>query len=74
MRLTRRMHIGIIPDYSAMRCSAYAVEGGMKMGFGEGILVALFVMSLVFVLLAAIYGLVKLSSAVIRRYFRTENV
>lgn len=39
------------------------------MDFGEGILVALFVMSLVFVLLAAIYGLVKLSSAVIRRYF-----
>ncbi len=43
------------------------------MGFGEGVLVALFVMSLVFVLLAVIYGLVKLSSAVIRRYFRTEN-
>jgi len=39
------------------------------MVFGEGILVALFVMSLVFVLLASIYALIKLSSAVIQRYF-----
>lgn len=43
------------------------------MGFMEGVLVALFVMSLVFVLLAAIYGLVKLSSVVIQRYFGTQN-
>lgn len=43
------------------------------MGIGEGVKVALFVMALVFVLLASIYGLVKLSSAVIRRYFGTEN-
>ena len=39
------------------------------MGIGEGFKVALFVMSLVFVLLAAIYALIKLASAVIRRYF-----
>jgi len=39
------------------------------MGFGEGVLVSLFVMSLVFVLLAAIYALVKLVSVVIQRYF-----
>jgi hypothetical protein len=45
----------------------------MGMDFIEGVLVALFVMSLVFVLLAAIYGLVKLSSAVIQRYFRAQN-
>ena len=38
------------------------------MGFGEGVKVALFVMALVFVLLAAIYGLIKLASVVIRRY------
>lgn len=43
------------------------------MGFGEGVLVALFVMALVFVLLAVIYGLVVLSSSVIRRYFGTEK-
>jgi Na+-transporting methylmalonyl-CoA/oxaloacetate decarboxylase gamma subunit len=39
------------------------------MGFGEGIKVALFVMTLVFALLAAIYALIKLASAVILRYF-----
>jgi hypothetical protein len=39
------------------------------MEFGEGVLVALFVMALVFVLLMVIYGLVKLASAVIQRYF-----
>jgi len=39
------------------------------MGFLEGIKVALFVMALVFVLLGVIYGLVSLSSGVIRRYF-----
>jgi Na+-transporting methylmalonyl-CoA/oxaloacetate decarboxylase gamma subunit len=39
------------------------------MGVGEGVKVALFVMSLVFALLAAIYALIKLASAVIRRYF-----
>lgn len=39
------------------------------MGFGEGVKVALFVISLVFVLLAMIYALIKLTSAVIRRYF-----
>ena len=44
-------------------------KGGMVMDFTEGVLVALFVMSLVFVLLAAIYALIRLSSAVIQRYF-----
>lgn len=39
------------------------------MGIGEGVLVALFVMSLVFALLTSIYALIKLTSAVIRRYF-----
>lgn len=39
------------------------------MDFAEGIKVALFVMSLVFALLGVIYGLVSLTSAVIRRYF-----
>ncbi len=39
------------------------------MGIGEGVKVALFVMALVFTLLASIYGLIKLASAVIRRYF-----
>ena len=39
------------------------------MDFGEGILVALFVMSLVFVLLGSIYVLVKIVSAIIQRYF-----
>jgi Na+-transporting methylmalonyl-CoA/oxaloacetate decarboxylase gamma subunit len=39
------------------------------MSFGEGVKVALFVMSLVFSLLATIYALIKLATAVIRRYF-----
>lgn len=39
------------------------------MNFGEGVKVALFVMALVFGLLVAIYALIKLTSAVIRRYF-----
>lgn len=39
------------------------------MGAGEGVKVALFVMALVFVLLAAIYALIKLTSAVIGRCF-----
>ncbi|MEA5013111.1 MAG: OadG family protein [Candidatus Limiplasma sp.] len=39
------------------------------MGIGEGIKVALFVMGLVFALLSSIYGLIKLASVVIRRYF-----
>jgi Na+-transporting methylmalonyl-CoA/oxaloacetate decarboxylase gamma subunit len=39
------------------------------MGFGEGVLVALFVMALVFVLLGVIYVLVKMVSAIIQRYF-----
>ena len=39
------------------------------MNFGEGVKVALFVMVLVFALLAVIYGLIKLASAVIRRHF-----
>jgi hypothetical protein len=43
------------------------------MGFGEGIKVALFVISLVFALLASIYGLIRLTSAVIQRYFSKET-
>ncbi len=39
------------------------------MNFGEDILVALFCMSMVFVLLASIYGLMKLTSLVIGRFF-----
>ena len=39
------------------------------MDFGEGIKVALFVMSLVFVLLGAIYALIRLTSVVVQRYF-----
>ena len=39
------------------------------MNFLEGVLVALFVMSLVFALLASLYALIRLSSAVIQRYF-----
>jgi Na+-transporting methylmalonyl-CoA/oxaloacetate decarboxylase gamma subunit len=39
------------------------------MDFGEGILVALFVMALVFVLLGSIYVLVKIVSAILQRYF-----
>jgi len=39
------------------------------MNIGEGVLVALFCMSMVFVLLAAIYGLMKLTSLVIGRFF-----
>lgn len=39
------------------------------MDFLEGVKVALFVMSLVFALLAAIYALIKLASAAIQRYF-----
>jgi len=37
------------------------------MGFGEGIKVALFVMALVFVLLASIYALIRIMSFVIAR-------
>ncbi len=44
------------------------MKGGEGMDFGEGVRVALFVMALVFALLAAIYGLIKLASAVIRRF------
>jgi Na+-transporting methylmalonyl-CoA/oxaloacetate decarboxylase gamma subunit len=46
------------------------------MNFGEGIRVALFCMGMVFALLAAIYALVKLTSAIISRSFsgrRTKN-
>lgn len=39
------------------------------MDFGESIKVALFVMSLVFVLLGSIYGLIRLTSAVVQQYF-----
>ncbi len=39
------------------------------MEFGEGVKVALFVMALVFSLLASIYALIKLASVAIRRYF-----
>lgn len=39
------------------------------MNIGEDILVALFCMSMVFVLLAAIYGLIKLTSVIITKYF-----
>jgi hypothetical protein len=42
------------------------------MEFGEGVLVALFVMALVFVLLAGIYALIKLTSVVIRSLSRGE--
>ena len=43
------------------------------MGFLEGVKVALFVMALVFVLLGVIYGLIKLASAVISRYFASTT-
>jgi len=46
------------------------------MNFGEGIRVALFCMGMVFALLAAIYALVKLTSAIISRSLsgrRTKN-
>ena len=39
------------------------------MEFAESIKVALFVMCLVFALLASIYGLIKLTSLVLGRYF-----
>jgi Na+-transporting methylmalonyl-CoA/oxaloacetate decarboxylase gamma subunit len=39
------------------------------MGIGEGIMDALFCMSMVFALLAVIYGLIRLTSAVIMRFF-----
>jgi len=38
------------------------------MSFGDGVKVALFVMSLVFAMLALVYALIKLASAVIQRY------
>jgi len=38
------------------------------MSFGDGVKVALFVMSLVFAMLASVYALIKLASAVIQRY------
>ena len=43
------------------------------MGFLEGVKVALFVMALVFALLSSIYGLIKLASAVIQRYFTSAT-
>ncbi len=43
------------------------------MDFFEGIKVALFVISLVFALLGSIYALIKLASAVIRRYFASAT-
>ncbi len=43
------------------------------MGLGEEILVALFTMCMVFVLLAAIYGLMKLTSLVIGQYFNKST-
>ena len=43
------------------------------MVFTEGVKVALFVMALVFSLLGAIYGLIKLASAVIRRLTAAEK-
>jgi len=45
------------------------MERVSAMDFREGVLVSLFVMALVFALLAAIYALVKLTSAIIRRCF-----
>jgi hypothetical protein len=44
-------------------------ERTRTMSIGESVKVALFIMALVFVLLAVIYVLIKLSTAVIRRYF-----
>jgi hypothetical protein len=44
-------------------------EGRPGMNIGEDVLVALFCMSMVFVLLAAIYGLMKLTSLVIGHFF-----
>ena len=45
-------------------------EGRKKeMEFAESIKVALFVICLVFALLASIYGLIKLTSLVLGRYF-----
>lgn len=42
-------------------------KGEGIMSFGEGVKVALFVMSLVFALLTAVYGLIKLASVAIMR-------
>ncbi|MGI6633914.1 MAG: hypothetical protein ACOX7B_01875 [Christensenellales bacterium] len=42
-------------------------KGEGIMPFGEGVKVALFVMSLVFALLTAVYGLIKLASVAIMR-------
>lgn len=44
------------------------------MGFSEGIKVATFCISMVFALLAAIYVLVKLTSAVILRIFSGHRI
>lgn len=43
-------------------------ERKKTMSFGDGVKVALFVMSLVFAMLASVYALIKLASAVIQRY------
>ncbi|NLF26459.1 MAG: OadG family protein [Clostridiales bacterium] len=44
-----------------------------KMGFQEGLNVALFCMGMVFVLLASIYALIRLTSAAMARFQRTER-
>lgn len=43
------------------------------MSFGEGIKIALFCVGMVFTLLTTIYVLIKLTSAIIFRYFSGEK-
>lgn len=44
------------------------------MSIGEGVMVALFVTGMVFVLLSAIYGLIRLTTGVIARLGNGEKI